>query len=171
MTMHIFLTGERNIGKTTLINRIIDELPGDQKIGGFRTFKSGEFAPGKSYILMAPADGDMEAFRVALMDKTGPSYEAYPEAFDTGGVEILERCGGSDLILMDELGFMETDSYKFQEKIMDILDGYIPVLGAIKPKENRFLDRVRNHPKVRVIEVTESNRNQLHNEITKLLRG
>lgn len=169
MTMHIFLTGQRNIGKTTLIDKILDELPEYQKVGGFRTFKSEEFAPGKSYILMASAENSADEFRVAHMDKTGPSYEVYPDVFDTCGVELLEKCGDSDLIIMDELGFMESDSYKFQKKIIDLLDGGIPVLGAIKPQANHFLDRVRSHPKVRVIEVTEDNRDELLFIITKLL--
>lgn len=164
---HIFLTGKRDAGKTTIINRVVERLPGSFNVGGFRTFKGNEFAPEKNYVLMAPVaeEPDLSVnsphFKVALRDKSKSSFEAYPDAFDEYGVRILTDSSDADIIILDELGFMESDALKFQNKVMELLDGETPVLGVIKPDSRPFLDRVKNHPKVRVIEITSENRDDM----------
>lgn len=97
--MHIFLTGNRNVGKTTIINNVVSEVLSRAKsrdeilIGGFNTCLGEEFSLGKSYVYMHSAK--------------------------------------------------------------------IPVLGVIKPQSNDFLDKVRNHKKVKVINVTPETRDSV----------
>lgn len=42
---HVFLTGDRQVGKSTLLRKIIRQYPG--KPGGFFTLRTGAFLPGK----------------------------------------------------------------------------------------------------------------------------
>lgn len=86
--------------------------------------------------------------------------DSYPQVFDSLGCRLLENAEQADIIVMDELGFLESDARIFQNRILKILDGDIPVIGVIKPKRSEFLDRVRAHPKVKLVEITPENREE-----------
>jgi nucleoside-triphosphatase len=91
--------------------------------------------------------------------------------FDVLGVRILaDRAAArrAGRIVMDELGFLETGAPRFQAAVMDCLDGDVPILGVIKPDRTPFLDRVRAHKAVHLIEVTLENRAALTDELTTL---
>lgn len=72
---------------------------------------------------------------------------------------------------MDELGFLESNAPKFCHKVLEVLDGPYTVLGAVKPRNTAFLERVRCHKKVMLYQITENNRNTLYQQmITDLVR-
>lgn len=179
--MNIFLTGERNVGKTTIINKSITSLRTkwqnrkgiSLKVGGFQTFEGEEFSQGKSYVYLKSAEGFLDSrfssAKIALRDKSSFSFKVYTEVFDEEGTFTLNKSTSSDIIIMDELGFMEKDAKVFQRRVMEILDGDIPVLGVVKLKSNDFLDRVRVHPNVNVITVTEGDRNEKLQEVQSLI--
>ncbi|MDR2162469.1 MAG: nucleoside-triphosphatase [Clostridiales Family XIII bacterium] len=73
------------------------------------------------------------------------------------------------LIIMDELGFMETDALVFRETVMSVLGGGIPVLGVLRQDTGPFLGAVRGHPRVEVVEVTERTRDVLPRELAAAL--
>lgn len=85
--------------------------------------------------------------------------DAYPENFDLRGVEILNSSGDYDLILMDEIGFMETRALKFNRRVLEIPDSDVPVIGVVKPMMKGLPLDVKNHPDTTVLEVTVENRN------------
>lgn len=85
--------------------------------------------------------------------------DAYPENFDLRGVEILNSPGDYDLILMDEIGFMETRALKFSKCVLEIPDSDVPVIGVVKPMMKGLPLDVKNHPDTTVLEVTVENRN------------
>lgn len=174
--MHIFLTGVHDSGKTYSINNIIAQLTKtcldshaetkNIKIGGFKTYIGEEFAPQKSYVYMCPIGKKEGSFAVALRDKTSHGFTKYPEAFDKDGVALLNDSIKSDIIIMDELGFMESEALIFQDKVFELLDGNTPVLGAIKPDKNPFLNKVRNHKNVMVCEITKNTNERIVSEVT-----
>jgi nucleoside-triphosphatase len=105
---------------------------------------------------------------VGLRSKGGA--EGFPSIFDTTGVEILSAAQReSDLLCMDELGFLEKEAFAFQHKVLDCLDGPIPILGVIKEKRVSWHDDIVSHPSVRVIEVSLRNRSVLADEILAAL--
>ena len=86
----------------------------------------------------------------------------YPEAFDRLGPPLLTSGG---LLVMDELGFLENDAHLFQAAVLAALDGPVPVLAAIKPKETDFLRRVRQHPCGEVFYITPESREALYQRL------
>jgi nucleoside-triphosphatase len=166
---HIFLTGERNAGKSTIIRKYCDTL--DFAPGGFLTLPRGLRGDGGDSIFIMPytpaPDTETDACEVAVRKGGCAGVVSYPEAFDRKGVEILEKSRGAALIVMDELGFMEKGALLFQRAVLGILDGDTPVLGVVKPvalrkTESAFLDAVRGHPLVALIEVTPENREEAY---------
>ena len=156
---HVFLTGEKQVGKTTIIRGFLSRsgLSAD----GFITFweSYGESGGG---LYLAPFLTDSineEKYLVAVKgeQKQGPS-ENMLNVFNTRGREILDNSGRRDIIVMDELGFIESEAAAFRRSVMRHIAGGVPILGVIKPMHTEFLDEIRAHPEVEVRMVTAENR-------------
>ncbi|WP_027399060.1 nucleoside-triphosphatase [Anaerovorax odorimutans] len=166
--MHIFLSGIPGVGKSTIITSITEKLP--IEINGFCTLAEKFEKCSSSYVYMYNIIKGNKDSRVAVAYRYGDGrFKGYKEAFDDFGSKTLSNLEGSDLIIMDELGFMENEAKIFQEKVISVLNGNIPVLGVIKPMNTEFLNRIRNHKKVKVFDVNVENRNNLKEEVSKYL--
>jgi nucleoside-triphosphatase len=82
----------------------------------------------------------------------------------------MEKPPKDSLILMDEIGFMESKAEVFCKAILKLLDGDIPVIAAVKEKNTPFLDQVKSHPNCRVFYIREDNRNELFEEVLAFLQ-
>lgn len=154
MTEHLFLTGQPQVGKSTLLRRYLAEK--NCRIGGFRTIW-GDSTHTALHLL--PASGGVCCTENCIAVRAGETLAARSEVFDRLGPALLRvPC---DLLVMDELGFLEKDAFGFQKAVLSALDGHVPVLGVIKPRRTPFLDAVRSHAYVRIIEVNEENRDLL----------
>ena len=163
---HIFLTGEIQVGKSTIINKICTELSLAPQ--GFKTIaiNCGESGADYLYILPYNLSEPMESDKpFAKRNRNERKREGFPEVFDELGVKILRESminQDTNIMVMDELGFFENEAYAFQNEIIKCLDGTIPILGVIKPHRTEFLDRVRSHNNVEIIEVTLENRDDIY---------
>ena len=91
----------------------------------------------------------------------GRQKEIFPEVFDTLGTAYLRDIRACQVVLMDELGFLERDAHRFQEAVLAALKGAQPVLAAVKNRNDPFLQAVRGVPGVRVLYITRENREGL----------
>lgn len=161
--MKIFLYGKRRSGKSTIINSVLGGL----KLvpSGFRTVSDSPGVEGdwNLYITDAGADAGPK-YKVASCRSDG-SWESFGDVFDSAGVKLLEFSRKPQIVIMDELGFMEHKALLFQRRVLEVLDGDYSVLGVVKPEPNVFLQNVTNHPGVLAVEVTEENRK----DVLKLL--
>lgn len=165
---HLFLTGNIRVGKSTIIRRFL-EMTGlrPEELGGFRTEICMEKDGSSSVHLVSPAgseDLDREnriMIRPPRIRELGGYPEVFPEVFDARGVELLRTEGSEKLVLMDELGFAEQGASRFRNRVLEILDGPVPVLGVLKQWPGDFLNRVSAHPRVSVVRVTEENREEI----------
>jgi len=170
--MHVFLTGPVRIGKSTVISRAIAGLPLGL-LGGFRTVSMATSLPqalAEAYIVPAWEPKPALDRRHLIGIRWGEGlYTAFPNAFETGGLDILREQRPAHLLLMDELGFMEQQAPDFCLEVLTKLDETTPVLGVIKPQSGLLLDAVRQHPAVKVMEVTRENRDSLPLLVNELL--
>lgn len=170
--MHIFLTGDIQVGKSTLIAKTLALL--NIKPGGFKTyFDSDRAYPNKSlYISSAAGPRLFRKENAVAHFSEGQPPQVLTEKFDIYGVELLRSARmNSSLIIMDECGSLECNALLFQKEIMDTLDSSIPVLGVIKQESRGWTDRIRNHPEVKLITVTKENRDELPQNIFYLLNS
>ena len=166
---HIFLTGQIQVGKSTLLRKVLTGLS-SVRVGGFRTVTASDLdgALGSVYLVPAALDPPLfsEADRVAIRFGGNRGAVGYPEVFDRAGIAALRDAEKADLIVMDEIGFLEADAAGFRVRIGDLLDGDTPILGVVRQQGETAQQRmIRMHPKVRVIEVTKENRDSLYPEI------
>jgi nucleoside-triphosphatase len=184
--MQVFLTGEKQVGKSTAIRRFTETLSFTP--GGFRTLFCETGASGDSHLFLVPfgvAVGapDLQgrervrgrvvppkAKPVAARYSVPRRLEVDSAAFDAFGGEILSQAAAYPLIIMDELGFMEAAALGFQTAVLDTLAAGSHVLGVIKPERNPFLDAVRGTPGVTILTVTEENREEIPGRLSLLFR-
>lgn len=162
---HILITGERGTGKSSLISRLA--ALSDRPLTGFRTRRMPEDADGLYPVNIYPAAGGAGVCVGRCRQKM---IETFPEVFDTAGCEYL-KCVPGGLVLMDELGLLESGALRFQRAVFDALDGELPVLAAVKARRSPFLDAVRAHPGAIVFELTVDTREALFEELRPIVES
>ena len=157
MTRHLFLTGPKGVGKSTLIRDFLDRETG--RLGGFFTVKQ----QGSVYLLRAGAGEAPDAENFLFRCGCGGD----PGRFDALGCAALADTEGRSLLVMDELGPHEAQAVRFQAAVFRALEGKIPILGVLQQADSDFLRRVACHPQVTVLTVTEDNRGRLAAELLR----
>ncbi len=169
--MHLFLTGEIQIGKSTVLQKTLSLL--NVPYGGFRTYFGPDRDQPDRYLYINDAAlpksyGEENAVARFRMD--GPPI-VYTERFDMLGVSTITKAASqARLIVMDECGALEWEARRFQKCVMDTLDGDIPILGVVKKAARGWTDGIRSHPGVRVITVEPHNRDALPEELAGWFR-
>ncbi len=169
--MHIFLTGEVQVGKSTIIRRWLESHPG-LRVGGFRTVPSVIGANGEDSVHIVPAAGDTaltEENRIMFRQGEWPHRrrEVFPQVFDRVGVALLKDDGEKDLLIMDEIGFTEDDAVLFQRAVLEKLEEDTPIFGVVRALPGVLADAVRAHPKSRILTVTRENRDEVLDKLLK----
>lgn len=167
--MHIFLTGEIQVGKSTVIAEALKLV--NISYGGFKTY----FGPDRSSedrLLYMNAAEEQKIFTKEngiVHFKKDSLPEIMTEKFEIRGVELIRSAkANAHLIVMDECGNLEQDAFEFQNEIIKTLDSKKPVLGVIKLASTGWTDRIRKHPRVKLITVTLENRNELPGTLADL---
>ncbi len=158
-TMTIFLTGERGVGKSTALRRALEGSA--LRIGGFRTdFGSSRYEENKTLRLL-PWGAPQDSSAGETCARLGPGRrQVLPETFDSLGVRLLREAGtdpACQLIVMDELGFLEAEAAGFRRAVLSALSGPKPVLGVVR----LGLGAWGNAPLGEVWTVTEENRDAI----------
>ncbi|HKL12374.1 MAG TPA: nucleoside-triphosphatase [Halanaerobiales bacterium] len=181
MPNNILITGDKYVGKSTIVKRILDKL--NLKPGGFVVGRTGNINQWLSFYLTDPLDyyyhwqgKDSAGFKkkcqiFAKRDHPSQDWQVNPEVFDDKGVQFLEI--GSkfrDILVMDELGRFELKALKFQEKVFEIMDSKKPVLAVIKDEHNKFLDKIRSRNDISMYRVKEKNHESVFEDIYQELR-
>ena len=162
---HIFLTGDIQVGKSTLVRRVLN-LYGETELCGFRTVSGAADADGARPVLLFPF-GAADGVCVGLRRPDGIT--AFPERFDTAGVTALFGAESARLIVMDEIGRMERDADIFSARIRSLLRGTVPILGIVQKRADTPLaEEIRR--RFPPIEVTPQNRDALVPILVQMLR-
>lgn len=156
-TEHIFLTGRKGVGKSTLLRAML----AGRRLGGFITMRATAVFDRPSIHLLRAADGQ----RPTVENLVCFCGERDTARFDRLGTAALAEHAGCDVIVMDELGPAEEAAKGFQAAVLAALDGDTPVRGVLQAADSAFLRRVAAHPRVRVITVTEENRDVLRRQL------
>lgn len=168
----ILIVGARDVGKTTLIHRLLSE--NTRPVRGFYTEKRLTDPPGthSTYLYPACVFPEERSFspdnQVGRWD--GQRMQPFPQVFDTLGVACLTDIASEALVVMDELGFLESQATQFTQAVLETLDGPAQVLAAVKDRPDvPFLQTVLAHPNALVFHLTPDNRHTLYHQIRALL--
>ncbi|MDF2921684.1 MAG: nucleoside-triphosphatase [Paenibacillaceae bacterium] len=169
--MHLFLTGEIQVGKSTLIRQAVRQL--GVTPGGFVTgFCSRERSlPDRSlYLNPAWTEPAYDPAHTVVRFRSGERPSPDPAAFNRLGCRFIEESRGwANLMIMDECGQLEQEADAFRQCVLDSLNGSVPVIGVLKRVRCEWLDAIARHPAVTLIEVTVHNRDGLLPQVTERL--
>lgn len=150
MKRHLFLTGAKGVGKSTLIRGLLAAETG--RVDGFFTVKRQEYV----YLLRAAGETPAPENRLFRCGQAGD-----PALFDALGCAALTVSEGCALLVMDELGPHEAAALRFQAAVFRALEGDTPIIGVLQQADSPFLRQIAAHPRVSVLEVTTENRDDL----------
>ena len=118
---HTFLVGSSGRGRSLWMEALLNALPSSLSLWGYRTPKEAADGTGRAPI---------------------------PETFERCA-GLIERAGPGGLLLLDELGPMESRSPRFCQAVLNALDGDTPILAWVRDMDTPLLSAVRSHPRAR----------------------
>ena len=154
MTQNIFLTGPRQIGKSTALRRFLADYPG--RITGFLTRWSPD---GETLHMMSAAQPEGFTADNIIARRSDRGLRPDPAAFDRIGCQLLSQ--PADLIIMDELGFMEREAEAFCAMIWQCLSGTTPVVGVVRQNGSIFMEQLQQDPNTAIWNLDGSNRDTI----------
>lgn len=170
MTNVYLLTGSPGTGKTTLIKQAVAKS--EAKAGGFYTeeIRSGGVRQGFRIITLAGQDAIL-AYVDTPSHYQVSKYGVDIHNLDNIGVAAIHRAiEEGDIIVIDEIGKMELFSPLFREAVLQAINSGKKVLGTIMLSPHPFADEIKRHPKVKIIQVSRANHDQVLREITNWLK-
>ena len=155
---HLFITGYRQVGKTTLFNKIIPFIAEDGKIlHGLTSY----MVPGTAVMLRDNVTGAEGAVGIYCPEKATVGKNMIPgsDGFFAVGIPALERAldSGSRWVTIDELGFLESGEKGFQQAVKAVLDKK-QVLAVIRKQEKYtvpFLDELMAREDAYILDLDE----------------
>ncbi len=171
--LNLLITGKPGVGKTTLVEHVLDPLRGSLRLAGFTTTEMRDVAGRRLGFDIVTVDGKRgELARLGLQSQVRVGrYGVNLVAFERLALPEL-ACRDVDLIVIDEIGKMECSSGRFRRAMEDALDSQASVLATLGMGHLPFFQAFRDRPDVELIRVMESNRDALVDEIcARLLRA
>lgn len=169
--MHALIVGDRGVGKSTLIRRVLQEL--NRPIFGFETKKEEQLEDSIRGCPIYIYDAGKPHFRTQenlIGYHKERDIPAITAAFDRYAPKLLEVVPADAVVELDEIGFLEANAENFCNSVLHLLDGRNPVIASVKNREHPFLDAVRNHPNARCFYISTENRDALYEEVLAFMK-
>jgi nucleoside-triphosphatase len=167
--VNILFTGRPGIGKTTAIKRIIQRLPSDSA-AGFWTEEIRERGKrvGFEIITLDGRKGELAHVQSASPRRVG-RYGVKIESIEKLAVHSLQVARQlGRIIIIDEIAKMELYAPTFAPEVSRCLDT-ARVIGTIQSRHGEFLDSVRSRDDVRILTLTEANREEAPDRVLNML--
>lgn len=165
--MNVFLTGNIQVGKSTAIRKFLEKE--NIKPLGFKTVLDRHTG---ILTMKVMGNGSEYIFPVAAAQAAMCRPVPDIEAFDHGG-RLLEKIDTSDcnMLIMDELGYMERDAEVFRAAVSELLDRGVRTVGVIRNKpDGPFWKMLHERDDTVIITVDEENRNDIPDMIAGYMK-
>ena len=170
--MKLLLTGRPGSGKTTAVERTLELL--GRPYSGFitREVRRGEKRTGFEVAAVPDGARGVLATKGKARGRTARvgSYKVLIDEFERVALPAVENALREGILLViDEIAKMEFQSPRFKELVLETLGGECDLLATVQTKRSSFLERVRSHPGVELVELTRENRDSLPSELAARL--
>jgi len=168
--MHALIVGDRGVGKSTLIHRVLKEL--NCPVFGFETKKEEQQEDplrGCPIYIYDAGKPHLQAQNNLIGYHKERDIAAITSAFDRYTPKLMVPVPEGSVVEMDEIGFLEANAVVFCQAVLHLLNGENPVIAAVKNREHPFLEAVRNHPNARCFFITAENRDALYEEVLEFM--
>lgn len=164
----IFFTGERGVGKSTLLKKIIKNV--DCSIGGF--IQEKEFMGESKRFKVNSLYNLEESYTIGVYDAEKRELHSDMNMFNIISQDVLlKSLDNRELIVLDELGFMEEKVPLFKDIVFKILDSDKLVIGVLKECDGSFVQKIAKREDVEVFKIDENNRDSMEYKILQMLQN
>lgn len=162
---------DKEVGKTTLVNKILNQRK--TNICGFFTKRYIDLAndEGQYPIYMCEVNSDpiLDDKHLVGMCGNGRHY-TNDDVFNELGVKLITTNNINDLIIMDEIGFLEMNAEEFKKKVIEVLSSKNPVLLMLKQRlDIEFLTNIKENENVEFIRMNKDNRDEIYEYLASKL--
>jgi len=176
MAKALFLTGEKKVGKTTAVRKIVASLgeghfagfyATERRENGLRTGFGISLLDGREGMLAA-VDSDSELRVGRVIDgrvKYGVELGFLEEVAIPAVTAALNDHPGK-LLLIDEIGPMQLYSRAFRQFVLDVLDSSRVVLGTIMSLSDPWVDALKSRDDMETFLLTVQNRTSMAEMVT-----
>lgn len=158
MNENLFFTGEIQVGKSTLLGKLLKKS--GLRPGGAETGFGPWRAEAERRLFLYPY-GQPDYTAEAVCCRMGPRGKAVlPRVFDARGAALIRAAmadSSVEVIVLDELGFLEKDALGFRAAVLEALACPKPVWGVLRLGGGCWRDVDLG----RIITVTRENRDEL----------
>lgn len=167
----ILLVGRRRSGRSSMIRRLLQDV--EAPVFGYETVTMCTRADGYHEIYLYPYGLEQHEKREEnhVGDCNTRERVIHEQVFDTLGTSCLTGKEGG-ILVMDEIGFMESEAAVFCRAVLNCLDGPLPVLAAVRTGiETPFLHQVAEHPDVHRIEMDPARFDEIYWELRPIVQS
>ena len=150
---NIFITGRRNCGKSTLINEVLKET--NSNYSGYRTFPYKVEGKEAGYYLKSLQKDNISSCIISVKLGEG-RVKPIIENFNLTGYQILKNSiedKDSNIIVLDEIGFLENDAKKFKNEIIKCIQSNKLVLGVLKKQDTELFSNIVHRKDTLIIDI------------------
>lgn len=139
---NILITGSKNTGKSTLVQKILKQF--SSSYAGFQTIPFERFEAGPTYLMVDL----ITKKQIPISKYDGKQVVGIPVAFSTFGKKCLQNSIASEhlFVVMDELGRFERTSYDFINMVNKVLSSKKIVIAVLKAESIDYLNLIKNRP-------------------------
>jgi nucleoside-triphosphatase len=170
--LKLFITGDPGCGKTTLVRKVVERLGPSVAMSGFYTEEvrvegkrrgfRGVTLDGRTFVL---ADRELETAH-----HVGP-YGVALDELESIGVDALRPGPETRLIVLDEVGKMESFSEVFRRQVEALIAGDTPLLATVASHGVGFVKQVRQDRRITLLRMRRTAREGLVGEIVRRLKS
>ena len=162
--MNVILTGQRQIGKSTALNRFLADYSGT--VAGFRTIFDTRSDPDNRRLLLCP-----------LPDGESETAVTWTDGKPLADLAVFDRCvppllaQEAELFVLDELGKFETGAAEMQRAVETLFNSPADVLAVVRFDAPGWMGALKQRQDVTVLTVTQDNRDGIPALLRELLRS
>jgi len=170
---NIFLTGPIRVGKSTALNKALARLAAEGvKLGGFKSYRGIESRD----IFICPFTEECsydDAHCIGRWDSEKEKMQPNLPVFEAMAEYLKNDFADAQLMVFDELGFLEGRAECFKEEVLRIIASAKPVTGILRLMDIPWQAPIYAEPGLEVLTVSLENRDEmpeiLYHKLKKLL--
>lgn len=158
---NILITGEKQIGKSTLVHEIIDAFHFDY--AGYKTYPYEDVGIGHTYFLE-----DMLSHEKAMISYfDGQGIKGIPETFSDLGVRCLKNAliCPYHVVVLDELGRFEKNNLDFIQCVENLLESHHFILAVLKDEPIPYIDKIKQRQDCLLLDLNQMSYEQAKQRI------